>query len=695
MDNDAANINHLPVRPFSVAVPEGVRDRLEAASAAAAAAAATKGRSNDEATKVTDEEKLLSAASEFGAARMLTRMETKRRKSGMSEDNPSSKSKPITIAGRVSPALATFDDLGEQKPSSLDDLEAAVARVRKATEAFTGKVHASQGRIHTRSFSAPDIIRAVSDHNLIGTRRLTMENKRPKSTKLMYSARPFVPEPDAGSAFDDALTAQQRVLRTKRTKHFRKVARRRYIRKKKKGEITREHEFYNLSYCMMIGIRYTVGRQAPPKPKNTMLRHGPLKGMELNIANASLSVDDFMHVDKFIFPPGGGTYPNPTPPHRLQSKFKFKDYSSDMFRALRKQFNINDADYMMSLCGNFNFIEFISNSKSGQFFFYSHDGKYLIKTQSKTESKFLRRIFPQYYMYMMDNPNSTIVRFLGMHRVKVPHIRRRMHFVIMNSVFCDPLSRRVHTVYDLKGSTIGRAAKPGQSVLKDLDLLDSGRKFRFGPLADGFMNQLASDADFLRELKIMDYSLLIGIHSTSMPKNVAGNVNRESVTVSGVAGNDKSKGKTMTSNSASSDAALETITEDSVVKKHEAPPSPEARKESRGEGRLSRNSSSHSDLHQYNSEEEFYESPDEKDRFASPPANFGKYACVESCDEDGAPDGQEVYFLGIIDILQQYNLKKITENMMLSTFKDGTKISAVKPSLYASRFVKFMKKLVK
>lgn len=33
------------------------------------------------------------------------------------------------------------------------------------------------------------------------------------------------------------------------------------------------------------------------------------------------------------------------------------------------------AEYMVSLCGDFNYIEFISNSKSGQFFFYSHDGR--------------------------------------------------------------------------------------------------------------------------------------------------------------------------------------------------------------------------------------------------------------------------------------------------------------------------------
>jgi hypothetical protein len=32
-----------------------------------------------------------------------------------------------------------------------------------------------------------------------------------------------------------------------------------------------------------------------------------------------------------------------------------------------------------------------SNAKSGQFFFYSKDGKYMIKTMTSAESKFLRR----------------------------------------------------------------------------------------------------------------------------------------------------------------------------------------------------------------------------------------------------------------------------------------------------------------
>jgi hypothetical protein len=61
------------------------------------------------------------------------------------------------------------------------------------------------------------------------------------------------------------------------------------------------------------------------------------------------------------------------------------------FAYLRRMFGVNEFDFLLSVCGNANFIEFISNAKSGQFFFYSSDGKYMIKTMTNVESKFLRR----------------------------------------------------------------------------------------------------------------------------------------------------------------------------------------------------------------------------------------------------------------------------------------------------------------
>ncbi len=68
------------------------------------------------------------------------------------------------------------------------------------------------------------------------------------------------------------------------------------------------------------------------------------------------------------------------------------------------------------LLGDFNYIEFLANSKSGQFFFYSHDGKYMIKTQTQEECVLLRRIMLKYVQHLTIHPDSLLVRFYGMHR---------------------------------------------------------------------------------------------------------------------------------------------------------------------------------------------------------------------------------------------------------------------------------------
>ena len=70
-----------------------------------------------------------------------------------------------------------------------------------------------------------------------------------------------------------------------------------------------------------------------------------------------------------------------TPPHKLSHTFKFKDYAPVAFAYLRRMFGVNEFDFLLSVCGNANFIEFISNAKSGQFFFYSSDGRYMIKSE--------------------------------------------------------------------------------------------------------------------------------------------------------------------------------------------------------------------------------------------------------------------------------------------------------------------------
>lgn len=140
-----------------------------------------------------------------------------------------------------------------------------------------------------------------------------------------------------------------------------------------KGKVINgEHELYTLSIAVMIGVRTSI------ESTNQILQGEPHRWV---------GPADFNVVEKYEMRPKGGI----TPPHRLAHTFKFKDYAPIAFAYLRRMYGVNDFDFLMSVCGKANFIEFISNAKSGQFFFYSNDGKYMIKTMTNTESRFLRR----------------------------------------------------------------------------------------------------------------------------------------------------------------------------------------------------------------------------------------------------------------------------------------------------------------
>lgn len=83
----------------------------------------------------------------------------------------------------------------------------------------------------------------------------------------------------------------------------------------------------------------------------------------------------------------------------------------------------------------------------------------------------------------------------------------------MNSVYYT--DKYLQTFYDLKGSTVGRDAKPGQAVKKDNDLRRGlpGEALRLPPtVRHTVRDQLKVDCDFLTDVGVMDYSMLVGVH---------------------------------------------------------------------------------------------------------------------------------------------------------------------------------------
>ncbi|THC93344.1 hypothetical protein EYZ11_007170 [Aspergillus tanneri] len=257
-------------------------------------------------------------------------------------------------------------------------------------------------------------------------------------------------------------------------------------------KVDQNHVNWVTAYNMLTGIRFTVSRINAKMDRE-------------------LTPADFEAKHKFSFDITGNEL---TPSAKYD--FKFKDYAPWVFRRLRAKFRIDPADYLMSLTSKYILSELGSPGKSGSFFYFSRDYKYIIKTIHHSEHKLLRRILPEYYKHVEQNPNTLISQFYGLHRVKMAY-GRKIHFVVMNNLF--PPHRDIHQTFDLKGSTIGRdlreddLEKNPRATLKDLNWVRRNRQIQCGPAKrDFFLAQLQRDVELLKRLKIMDYSLLVGIH---------------------------------------------------------------------------------------------------------------------------------------------------------------------------------------
>ncbi|OAK99880.1 SAICAR synthase-like protein [Phaeosphaeriaceae sp. SRC1lsM3a] len=411
-------------------------------------------------------------------------------------------------------------------------------------------------------------------------------------------------------------------------------------------KVDQHHVNWVTAYNMLTGIRFTVSRTNAK--------------MDRDLTDA-----DFDAKHKFSFDITGNEL---TPSAKYD--FKFKDYAPWVFRHLRSTFKLDPADYLVSLTSKYILSELGSPGKSGSFFYFSRDYKYIIKTIHHAEHKFLRKILKDYYTHVQENPNTLLSQFYGLHRVKIPY-GRKIHFVVMNNLF--PPHRDIHRTFDLKGSTIGRdfkeeelAANP-RATLKDLNWLRRDLHLEFGPTKKRmFIEQMQKDVKLLQRLHIMDYSLLIGIHDLEK-------------------GNEENlRDKTLKVFQPGGDAA-EDPQPNMLVR---TPSKLEASRKAR-ELRQMVKTQKPVPMEQTSSK-----MPDE---LRDPKRNFYFYqddGGFQATHEDDAP-GEEIYYLGIIDCLTHYSVIKRMEHFFKGLANTESQISAIPPERYGDRFVKFISGVTK
>ncbi|XP_077453754.1 phosphatidylinositol 4-phosphate 5-kinase type-1 alpha isoform X1 [Stigmatopora argus] len=389
------------------------------------------------------------------------------------------------------------------------------------------------------------------------------------------------------------------------------------------------------------GVETTTGETTYKKTTSSALKGAIQLGITHTVGSLSQKAErdvlmqDFVVVESIFFPSEGS---NLTPAHHY-SDFRFKTYAPIAFRYFRELFGIRPDDYLYSLC-NESLIELSNPGASGSLFYVSSDDEFIIKTVQHKEAEFLQKLLPGYFMNINQNKRTLLPKFYGLYCVQAGG--KNIRIVVMNNLL--PHIIPMHLKYDMKGSTYKRRASPKERekavpTYKDLDFIQD--------LPDGLQleadnyNALSKtiqrDCLLLQSFKIMDYSLLMGIHNMDQ-------AHRERERVGGYSGDSGGSEGAVTPDQRRPQAqkslyctAMESI-----------------QGEARGKGVL-----------------------DSEDHMGGIPARNAK--------------GERLLiYIGIIDILQSYRFVKKLEHSWKALVHDGDTVSVHRPGFYAERFQQFM-----
>jgi len=312
-----------------------------------------------------------------------------------------------------------------------------------------------------------------------------------------------------------------------------------------------------------------------------------------------------------------------------------KEYCPLVFRNLRERFGIDDSAYLKSLTRPPRPMD--SPGRSGAKFWGSYDQLYVLKTLTSEEVEQMHSLLKHYHPFVVERHGKTLLpQYLGMYRLTVDNVEH--YLVVMRNVFSNHL--KIHMKYDLKGSTIDREASQKERerdhpTFKDNDFLKDGVKIHIGEEAKAkLMETLKADVNFLSNLHVMDYSLLLGVHDIDLADEEEANklIN-------------PTEEDSDEYDSGGSGVALT------------PPDSPRVPSYLAANGAVI---------------------DPEKDIYAIPSRTTSQK--------------REIYFLALVDILTQYGVKKqaakVAKTVKYGSSVDG--ISTVEPEQYAARFLEFV-----
>ncbi|TRY97800.1 hypothetical protein DNTS_008291 [Danionella cerebrum] len=329
----------------------------------------------------------------------------------------------------------------------------------------------------------------------------------------------------------------------------------------------------------------------------------------------------------------------------LPGHFKFKEYCPLVFRNLRERFGVEHQDYQISLTRSPPVKE--DKTEESGLLLKSYDQTLIVKQISSEEVEEMHSILSEYHQHLVTCHGSTLLpQFLGMYRVTVDN--EDTYLLVMRNMFSHRLT--IHRKYDLKGSLVSREASDKEKekdlpTLKDVDFRNNMQKVYISEEEkESLLEKLNRDVEFLVRLKIMDYSLLLGIHDVSRAEQ------EEEEEMKYSCSDGEEDGERDLSPS--------------------APGMPMVGSFERCPEGIAGFMGSYKPLGT---------------------GEFDPYVDVYAVQSAGDTPCKEVYFMGLIDILTQYDAKKKAAHAA-KTVKHGAgaEISTVHPEQYAKRFLEFI-----
>jgi len=382
------------------------------------------------------------------------------------------------------------------------------------------------------------------------------------------------------------------------------------------GEVSYKKIHSNqLIASIQLGIQYSVG---------VMTKYD----------DRDLLMQDFMTVETNVFPKNGGHH---TPAHTF-SDFKFSTFAPLAFKYFLNLFGVKREDFMMSIC-NDSLRELSNPGASGSLFFLTNDDEFILKTVMHKEAEFLQKLLPGYYMNLNQNPHTLLPKFFGMFVYQCN--QKNIRLTVMNNLL--PSDVKMHLKFDLKGSTYKRKASKRERAktsptFKDLDfmeLLPEGLLLE-AETYNALISTLRRDSRVLESFRIMDYSLLVGVHNLDMAAKEEDASGAPSPTRAAAKQRALQKAKLQKQKLVSHSTAMESIQAQTepIDEQEHLPPGGIPARNHKGERLL--------------------------------------------------------LYLGIIDILQSYRIRKKLEHTFKAIIHDGDTVSVHRPNFYAHRFLDFM-----